>query len=89
MRRERVMNKVTLWVRLNDLMRPVRLRDNFSGSLAPRPVHVFGRGRVRSQRSSANPSSRYASSSDALRRRAFAATHAATRRNVGIGRKLR
>ena len=52
------MNKVALWVRLNDLMPPDKVRDNFSGSLAPRPVHVSGRGQSVRSGSSVNPSSR-------------------------------
>ena len=52
------MNKVTLWVRLNDLMRPDKARDNFNGDLEPRPVRVSGWGRSVRSGSSANPFSR-------------------------------
>ena len=52
------MNKVALWARLNDLMPPDKVRDNLSGSLAPRPVHVFGRGQSVRSGSSVNPSRR-------------------------------
>ena len=52
------MNKVALWVRLNDLMPPDKVPDNVSGSLAPRPVHALGRGQSVRSGSSVNPSRR-------------------------------
>ena len=36
-------------------MPPDKAHDNLNGNLAPRPVHVFGRGRVRSQREFSQP----------------------------------
>ena len=49
------MNRVTLWARLSDLMARDKVRENFNGCLAPRPVHFSGRGRSVRSGSSVTP----------------------------------
>ena len=49
------MNKVTLWVRLNDLMPRDKVRDNFSGSRGAAPGPRLRTGPVRSQREFSQP----------------------------------